>query len=333
MFILEKMTAQALLEYKKQVARLNGCEDFSAAFEVLPAIEQELVLAYKQQTDFLERINVQLVKGGHGQKLQLGSGRTAASTTDTRIQPRRPTTLGEIEGVDDYLCTQTDFDIAYDYNVIDNWGYLPDFQLRLSALAVKTVAQDRQRIGFNGTHRAKTSNSSIYPMLQDVNVGWLEKMRTYNSERHMDGLNIGPSHDAKNLDAAVQMALDGMIGEQFRDSDDLVVITSRGMVSDKYTGLINQNHSPTEQAAANILFQKKELGTLPVDTPAFFPANTILITSYDNLSIYQQRGTLRRHIRDEPEWNRTTDYQSVNECYVVEDYAKAVLIENIVLEV
>ena len=332
MFILEKMTAQALLEYKKQVARVNGCEDYSAAFEVQPAIEQELVLAYKQQTDFLERINVQLVKNGHGQKLMLGSGRTAASTTDTRVQPRRPASLGEIEGVDDYLCTQTDFDIAYDYNVIDNWGYLPDFQLRLSALAVKTVAQDRQRIGFNGTHRAKTSNSALFPMLQDVNTGWLEKIRTYNQERHLDGLSIGPSHPTKNLDAAVQMALDGMIGEQFRDSDDLVVITSRGMVSDKYTGLINQNHSPTEQQAANILFQKKELGTLPVDTPAYFPANAILITSYDNLSIYQQRGTLRRHLRDEPEWNRTTDYQSVNECYVVEDYEKVVFIENITLE-
>ena len=128
------------------------------------------------------------------------------------------------------------------------------------------------------------------------------------------------------------MAVNDLIAEQFRDNSDLVVITSRGLVTDKYQNLINQTLAPTEQAAANALYQKKQLGTLPVDTPAYFPANGLLITSHDNLSIYQQRGSMRRLIKDEPEWNRTSDYQSVNESFVVEDYDKCAFIENLVIE-
>ena len=101
---------------------------------------------------------------------------------------------------------------------------------------------------------------------------------------------------------------------------------------DKYQNLINQALAPTEQAAANALYQKKQLGTLPVDTPAHFPTGGLLITSHDNLSIYQQRGSMRRLIKDEPEWNRTSDYQSVNESFVVEDYDKCAYIENLVIE-
>lgn len=332
MFTLDASTALQLEQYKQQVARVNGAQNFSAPFNIAPSIEQKLIEAYRQVTDFLGKINIQGVKSAHGQKLGLGGNKTAASTTDTRIQPRRPTDIFGLEAVDEYLCTKTDYDIAYLYEVIDNWGHLPDFQKKLAALAVAIVAEDMQRIGFNGTHRAKTSNKDLYPLLQDVNIGWLEKIRAYNAERHIDGITIGSAHEFKNIDALVEMAVNELIAEQHRQATGLTAITSRNLVSDKYIGLINQNQSTTDQAAANALYQKKQLGTLPVDTPAFFVPNGLLITTHDNLSIYKLRGSQRRLIRDEPEWDRTTDYQSVNECYVVEDYSKTVLIENIIVE-
>ncbi len=332
MFTLDPQTAIQLEQYKQQVARVNGAQNFNAAFNIAPAIEQKLIEVYRSLTDFLGKINIQGVKNGHGQKLGLGGNQTAASTTDTRIQPRRPTNIGALEAIDEYLCTQTNSDIAYLYEIIDNWGYLPDFQKKLAAMAVKIVAEDKQRIGFNGTHRAKTSNKDLYPLLQDVNIGWLEKIRAYNEERHIDGITIGASHEFKNLDALVEMSINELIGEQHRGADGLTAITSRNLVSDKYVGLLNQNLSPVESTAAQALYQRQQLGSLPVDTPAFFVPNGLLITTHDNLSIYQQRGTMRRHIMDEPAWDRTTDYQSVNECYVVEDYSKTVLIENITIE-
>lgn len=331
-YALNPKTRQALNRYMSHIASMNGAESFSTPFEVVPAKEQKLIDQYSLQTDFLGRINIQGVKMGHGEKLGLGQNKSVASTTDTRIQPRRPTGLFDLEGIDEYLCTQTDYDIAIDWRVIDNWGYLPDFQTRLANLAVKTIAQDMQRCGFNGTHRVKTSNRELYPNLEDVNIGWLEKIRQHNAERHINGITVGAAHEFKNMDALAEMVVHELIGEQHRQAGDLVAITSTGLVTDKYLNLINQDHAPTEQHAANALYMKKNLGTLAVDTPNFFVPNGLLITSYDNLSIYQQRGTLRRYFRDEPEWNRTTDYRSVNECFVVEDYTKVAFIENIQLE-
>lgn len=332
MYTLRPQTQQALQHYFARIANLNGVQNLSMPFVVAPKPEQKLVEAYQQSTEFLKKINLVLVKDAHGQKLALGSTAPIASTTDTRIQSRRPTPLGELEGVDDYLCTQTDFDIGYDWRVIDNWSSLPNFQRRLANLGVKKIAQDRQRIGFNGTHRATTSNKQLYPNLEDVNIGWLEKIRKNNAERTLDGIRIGQSQEFKNLDALVEMARHELIGEAHKNAGDLVVITSQSLITDKALEILNQNHTPTEQTAANALYQRNRLGTMPTDTPSFFPSASLLITSYDNLSIYQQQGTHRRHIRDEPEWNRTADYQSINECYVVEDYTKAVLFDNITIE-
>ena len=61
----------------------------------------------------------------------------------------------------------------------------------------------------------------------------------------------------------------------------------------------------------------------------FFPADAILITRLDNLSLYWQEGTRRRMLKDEPELDRVANYESVNEAYVVEDYELVVLVENI----
>ena len=331
-YALSAATRTALQQYTQQIATINGAENFATTIEVQPARQQTLIERYQEVTDFLKRINMVTVQQATGEKLGLGSDQRVASNTDTRIQPRRPMPIGQIEHIDDYVCTQTDYDIAYMWAVIDQWGAFPDFQKRLQNLGIKLVAQDKQMIGFNGTHRAKTTNKTLYPKLQDVNVGWLEKIRAFAPERHIDELVIGASKEFKNIDALVEMAVNDLIAEQFRDNSDLVVITSRGLVTDKYQNLINQTLAPTEQAAANALYQKKQLGTLPVDTPAYVPPNALLITSYDNLSIYQQRGSMRRLIKDEPEWNRTSDYQSVNESFVVEDYDKVAFIENVTIE-
>ena len=61
----------------------------------------------------------------------------------------------------------------------------------------------------------------------------------------------------------------------------------------------------------------------------FFPAGKLLITRLDNLSIYWQEGARRRHLKDEPEYDRVADYQSSNDAYVVEDFGLVALVEKI----
>ena len=61
----------------------------------------------------------------------------------------------------------------------------------------------------------------------------------------------------------------------------------------------------------------------------FFPANAILITRLDNLSLYWQEGARRRNVIDNPKRDRVENYESSNDAYVIEDYDGIALIENI----
>jgi hypothetical protein len=63
-----------------------------------------------------------------------------------------------------------------------------------------------------------------------------------------------------------------------------------------------------------------------------FPANAMLITRLDNLSIYFQNGGRRRRVVDEPKADRIENYESSNDAYVIEDEGLAALVENVVLQ-
>ena len=64
----------------------------------------------------------------------------------------------------------------------------------------------------------------------------------------------------------------------------------------------------------------------------YFPDNAILITRFDNLSIYFQDGARRRRVVDEPKRDRIENYESSNDAYVIEDLGLAALVENIELK-
>ena len=61
----------------------------------------------------------------------------------------------------------------------------------------------------------------------------------------------------------------------------------------------------------------------------FFPDNALLITTYDNLSIYWQEGARRRRMEDNPKRDRVENYESSNDAYVVENTGMAAMVENI----
>jgi P2 family phage major capsid protein len=141
---------------------------------------------------------------------------------------------------------------------------------------------------------------------------------------------VGVEVDYTNIDALVTDAIETM-DEWHRDDTDLVVIVGRDLVSDRFLNVINAaGDRATEMEARNrILTLPKQVGGKTAVLVPFFPANAILITKLENLSIYVQNGSRRRTIREEPEFDQVADYQSVNESYVVEDYGCSVLIENI----
>ena len=320
-------------QYLKNICAANGVESTTQRFNVQPVPQQKIIGAYQKSAEFLQMINIIPVDDAHGQKLGLSVG-SVASNTNTLIQKRRPTPMGAINELDEYLCTQTNYDVGYMYALLNAWSHQPNFQVMLAQMVVRAIALDKIKIGFNGLERRATTDKVAYPLLQDVNVGWLEKIRQWAPERHYSGqdtgdiIQIGAGQNFKTIDALVETGINEFIAEQHRESP-LVAICGRGILNDKYLPMMNQVLDPSEQLAVRNIYANKQLGTLPALHVPFFPAKSILITSADNLSIYIQNGSIRRHIKDEPEWDRLADYQCANEAFVVEDYEKCCFLENV----
>ena len=196
-------------------------------------------------------------------------------------------------------------------------------------------------IGFNGIQRAAKSNRVANPLLQDVNKGWLQKIREDKPENVLDEVKAGSNvikvgagvtlaDGYNNLDALV-MDLTELLGPTYRDDTELVAIVGRKLLHDKYFPMVNKDQVPSEKMAADVIISQKRMGGLPAVRVPSFPDNAILVTRLDNLSIYWQEGSRRRTILDNAKRDQIENYESVNEAYVVEDYEGAALAEHIQL--
>ncbi|MCQ4314491.1 phage major capsid protein, P2 family [Stutzerimonas zhaodongensis] len=322
--------------YLQQVAKLNGVDNATEKFNVTPTVQQKLESAIQEASGLLKRINVIGVEQQEGEALLLGVNGPIASRTNTKAGGRRNPADRSALSKDSYSCKQTNFDSAFPYALIDAWAKFPDFQVRLSGSITERQALDRIMIGFNGTSAAAATDITANQLLQDVNVGWLQKIRTGAADRVLDEVvaasgkvTVGASGDYKTLDGVVFDAVQ-MLDPWHRNHPNLVVMISRDLMHDKLLAAVEKGAaSNQEENAAQEIMTRARIGGLPVVDAPFFPAGTVLVTTLSNLSIYFQEGARRRHVKDEPEYDRIADYQSSNDAYVIEDFGLVALVENI----
>lgn len=320
-----------------QLAAINCVDDVTQKFTVNPTVQQTLEGRLQESSEFLRRINMVGVTEQQGQKVGLGVTSPVASTTNTATTDRATKDPTDTDG-DSYNCTQTNFDTHITYAKLDAWAHRPEFQTLFRDAIIRRQALDRIMIGFNGTSRAATSNLGTNAMLQDVNVGWLQKYRANAAARVMDeGANTGAlrvgaaaGRDYFNLDALVMDAVNSLVDPWHREDTELVAILGRDLLHDKYFPMVNTANAPSEQLALDTLVSQKRVGGLQAARVPFFPANAILITRFDNLSLYWQRDARRRALVDNAKRDRIENYESSNDAYVVEDYGCGCLVENIV---
>lgn len=333
---MRQETREKFNGYLFQVAKLNAITSAIVKFTVTPSVQQSLETAIQESSDFLRRINVIGVTEQQGEAILLGVNGPIASRTNTAGGNRRTPADRSALTKDAYTCKQTNFDSAFPYALIDAWAKFPDFQVRLQAAIAQRQGLDRIMIGFNGTSAAAASNIGTSPLLQDVNIGWLEKIRVGAPERVLDEVvaasgkvTIGATGDYKNLDGLIYDAVQ-MLDPWHRTRPDLVVMVSRDLMHGKLLAAVEKGASTNqeENAAQEIMSRARIGGLPPVDAP-FFPDGTVLVTTLNNLSIYFQEGARRRHIKEEPEYDRIADYQSSNDAYVIEDFGLVALVENI----
>lgn len=334
---MKDSTRQRFEKFKVDMAALNGAASVEQKFTVEPSVQQRLEDKMGETSTLFSRVNVVPVDEMKGEKLGLGVPGTIASNTNTTSSDRQTQSAYAIDD-EGYEVFKNNFDTHITYQQLDMWAKFPNFQKKVRDHVMKAQVLDRTRIAFNGVSRAANSNRTTNPLLQDVNIGWLQKYRQAAAHRVLDtdGDNAGEVHAYKsasqfeNLDALIMDAVNSLIEPWYQDDSDLVVIMGRALMADKYFPLVNKDQDNSEKMAADMIISQKRVGGLPAAQMPFFPADAMLITTFDNLSLYYQTGGRRRHIEENAKRDRIETYESSNDDYVVEDYGRGCLIENIV---
>ncbi|MBZ9576716.1 phage major capsid protein, P2 family [Modicisalibacter sp. MOD 31.J] len=337
-------TRIALNRLRERIAHLSGVSSAAESFAVAPSVQQTLETKIQESSEFLSQINIVGVDELKGEKLGLGISGPIAGRTDTTQKDRAPRDLTGLDP-NGYECVSTEFDTYLPWSKLDAWAKFPDFQTRVRNAIIRQQALDRIMVGFNGTMAAAETDRVANPLLQDLNIGWLQHYRNDAPARVLSGgktdgkiliddtddeaAENGIVGDYANLDALVMDAVNEMIDPWFRESTDLVAIMGRKMLADKYFPLVNKEQPPTEQRALDLIISQKRVGGLQAVRAPFVPDGAIFITALSNLSLYWQNGSRRRYIKDKPERKRVENYESSNDAYVVEDYGFGCLIENI----
>ena len=335
-----KNTTKALYhDYLHQISQLNRVVETTSTFTVDPSVQQTLESKMQESSEFLTKINVLGVDQQEGEKVGLGISGTIAGRTDTSTgTERKPASVADVSS-NRYRCEQTNFDTFIAYSTLDAWAKFPDFQARLAMSIVRRQALDRIAIGFNGTRAEKTTDRGANPLLQDVNIGWIQQFKNNAPQRVMTEhktpgkLIVGTSDQAdyKNLDALVYDALT-LLDPWYRANPGLVVMASRALIHDKYFPLVNSDQRPTDQLATDTIMTQRRIGSLPAYEVPYLPAGKLVITAFENLSLYYQTESRRRFLIDQPQFNRIANFESSNDAYVVEDYGFGAVVENITIE-
>lgn len=311
------------------MAETYGVTTVTEQFEVTPTHAQKLQDKIVEQDYFLAKINVVPVDELKGEKVLGSVAGLLPARTNTDNNDRETSDVASL-GSQTYELFKTEFDTHIKYKKIDSWAKFPDFQERYANWIRKAIALARVNVGWYGVEAAEETDKEANPNGEDVNKGWLQLLREYNNGAQWldeggteNEIRIGEGGDFPNLDAAVHACLQ-LINPVHRRGNDLVVFIGDDLLADEQAKLYAaQGRTPSEKERIKNILVTRTYGNLPVDTPTGFPGRGLLITSYDNLSLYYQDDSWRRKIEDNAKRDRVEDYNSVNEGYVIEDEEKA----------
>lgn len=312
-----------------RMAATYGVPSVRQQFSVSPTIEQRLQDAIVERSTFLPKINTIPVDDLEGETLLGSATGPVSGRTDTSADKER--TPRNVLGLKPYRykLVQTNTDVYLRYATMDAWSKFPDMGDRYSRYVQERMANDRELVGWHGRSAAADTDLEAFPLMQDVNKGWMQYMRENLPGNILSGgetageIRIGAGGDWANLDIAVHDLLQG-IPTYMRQN--LVALIGTDLIAQEKAALFAVvGGKPTEKALlGNAL---TTFGGLAWDTPSNFPGRGLVVTSYDNLSVYLQNGSWRRKVEDNPKKDRVEDYNSRNEGYVVETPERFVAVE------
>lgn len=242
--------------YTQSIAHSNNLKKvIDQAFNYSPSAQQSFFERVGENADFLKNVNQIMVNAQIGERLGLGIGKPIASRTKTEDKERQTRYTG-----DGYHAIQTNYDTNLPYKLMDSWAHLNDFKTVYSNQIAKQVARDRLMIGFNGETAAEETDPVANPLLQDVNEGWIAKVRLNQPSRIMgydaegnattDHIKIGDGGDYGTLNALVFDLTASLLDPWFSTADDLIVMVGREVWVNHGLTLLANSTLPTERNGA-----------------------------------------------------------------------------------
>lgn len=331
---MQQHTKIKLSEYVKAVAAQNDVDDATEKFNVTPNGTQRIIAAIRESNWFLGKINIISVKNQKGESIGLGVTGMIASRTDTSGAGNRTPKDHSSMGAMPYMCEQVNFDTALRYAKVDAWAHHKNFNTLISKATREQIDANKITIGWYGESVADNTDASANPNGEDVNKGWFQAMRDHNAARlikqgkNVGEVRIGQGGDFINLDLAVLETKNLLHDACENDSNLVAIIGSDLLAYDKAKFYEAHGNTPSEKGKIQELQVIGTYGGLPAVKVPGFPSTGIMVTSYDNLSIYIQEGSIRRSTgKKNDEKDQIENFESMNMAYVIEELGKAAAIE------
>lgn len=349
---MQEATKKVVALYATAVAKQNGVSDVTEKFNVTPAATQKIIAAIRESNWFLKKINILSVINQKGEALGLGvTGMIASRTNTSEGKERKSKSVHDMKPMP-YMCEQTNFDSHIRYAQLDAFAHLKNFNKIISDQTREQIDANKITIGFYGTSCAADTDATANPNGEDVNKGWFQAIRDNNADGMLSegavpgeirigegepqvedtenpGTFIGAGQgDFINLDLAV-MNVKGLLGDTCINAPDLIAIIGSDLLSyDKAKFYAANGNTPSEKSRIEDMQVIGTYGGLPAVSVPGFPSTGILVTSYSNLSIYIQEGSVRRSAATKNDkLDQLESFESMNMAYVVEHLEKAAAIE------
>lgn len=315
--ILNKRAEKFINAYAAGLAESYGVNKPDRYFSLTEPQEITLRDALLESVEFLNMITVADVDQLSGQPVSVGESALYTGRSESGRFSRRV-------GVDgrEYRLVETDSCAALRWDLLSIWANAGDenqFFEMVQAFSNQAFALDQLRIGFNGTHVAKTTDPNKNPNGEDVNLGWHKLMLDYKDGKQVitDSVALDEAGDYASLDAMASDLINAKIPQQYRNDPRLVVLVGADLVGAEQHRLYQKADRPTEKIAAQLLSSTIAGRTSIV--PPFMPGKRMVVTHLKNLHLYTQRNTRQRKAEFVEDRKQYENKYLRNEGYAVEE--------------
>ncbi len=282
----------------------------------------------------MKKINIIPVTNQKGEAIGLGVTGMIAGRTDTSNGKTRKTKAVYNMKPMPYLCEQVNFDTHIRYSQLDAFAHLKNFNTIISNQTREQIDANKITIGFYGTSCEANTDATTNPNGEDVCKGWFQALREHNPDAMLkqgktaNEIRIGEGGDFINLDLTV-MNVKGLLHDACENDADLIAIIGSDLLAYEKAKFYTKNgNTPSEKAKIEEMQVIGTYGGLPAVSVPGFPPSGILVTSYKNLSIYIQEGSIRRSVgKQNDERDQVENFESMNIAYVIEQLEKAAAVE------